>query len=62
MVKGLTLREVADLLPRILAFADEKERAVMLARLPAPVRLLNRLLFTPRYHRTRAALPLGKNA
>lgn len=62
MVKGLTLREVADLLPRILAFADDEERAMMLARLPAPVRLLNQLVFTPRYHRTRAALPLGKTA
>ncbi|MDH2443449.1 hemerythrin domain-containing protein [Amnibacterium sp. CER49] len=60
MVKGLSLREVADLLPRILAFADDAERATMLARLPPPVRLLNRLLFTPRYHRTRATLPLGK--
>ncbi len=61
MVKGLSLREVADLLPRILAFADDKERAMMLARLPAPVRLLNGLIFAPRYRRTRAALPLGKN-
>jgi hypothetical protein len=61
MVKGLSLREVADLLPRILAFADGKERAMMLRRLPPPVRLLNRLIFIPRYRRTRAALPLGKN-
>lgn len=59
MVKGLSLREVADLLPRILAFADANERAMMLDRLPPPVRLLNRWLFTPRYRRTRAALPSG---
>lgn len=62
MVKGLSLREVADLLPRILAFADDQERAMMLARLPAPVRLLNSLMFTPRYRRTRGTLPLAKNA
>lgn len=61
MVKGLSPREMAGLLPRMLSYADSDTRAMMLAtRVPAPVRLLDRLVFEPRYRRTRARLPLGR--
>jgi iron-sulfur cluster repair protein YtfE (RIC family) len=61
MVKGLGPREMADLLPRMLSYADADTRAMMLAtRLPAPVRLLDRLVFEPRDRRRRTRLPLGR--
>ncbi|RKR73423.1 hemerythrin domain-containing protein [Frondihabitans australicus] len=60
MVKGLGAREMADLLPRMLSYAEPSTRYMMLTRrIPAPVRLLNRAVFEPRWRRARAKLPLG---
>jgi hypothetical protein len=62
MVQGLSLGEVADLLPGMLAVATPEARAAMLRRVPAPVRVLDRVVLEPRYRRRRKALPLHRQA
>lgn len=57
MVKGLTLRDVSTLMPRILQNADSAARATMLGRLPAPLRLLVTRVFEPRYRAMQRGLP-----
>ena len=57
MVKGLSLREVSLLLPRLLEQADPVARALMLQRMPAPVRVLDARVFEPRYRRMQRRLP-----
>jgi hemerythrin-like domain-containing protein len=62
MVKGLALRDVATLAPRILERADDTAREMMLGRLPRPMRLIVVRVFVPRYRRTRTALPAARAA
>jgi hypothetical protein len=62
MIKGLSLKDVSTLLPRILEQADDSGRAMMLNRLPAPVRLLEQQFFEPRYRRLQRRLPGGSHA
>jgi hypothetical protein len=62
MIKGLSLKDMSSLMPRILEQADESGRAMMLGRLPAPVRLLDQKFFEPRYRRLQRRLPGGGSA
>ncbi|MHA7985555.1 hemerythrin domain-containing protein [Rathayibacter sp. CAU 1779] len=60
MVKGLPVRDLAMLAPRILQQADDEGRAMMLRRLPGPLRVVVVRVFEPRYRRIRARLPEGR--
>ena len=57
LMKGLGLREVSLLLPRLLEQADPVGRALMLRRMPASVRMLDARVFEPRYRRMQRRLP-----
>jgi hypothetical protein len=56
MSQGSSLREIAFELPWVLDGTGERLDAMVADMLPAPVRLLNRAVFTPRYRRLSAAL------
>jgi hemerythrin-like domain-containing protein len=56
MSKQVTLGNIAFELPWVIDEADERVCALGKELLPAPVHLLNRLIFTPRYRRLTAVL------
>jgi hemerythrin-like domain-containing protein len=56
MSKQVTLGHIAFELPWVMDEADERVCALGKELLPAPVHMLNRLIFTPRYRRLTAVL------
>jgi iron-sulfur cluster repair protein YtfE (RIC family) len=56
MQTGTSMSHMAFELPWVLDGTGDRFDAFIAEMLPAPVRLLNRLVFTPRYRRLRAAL------
>jgi hemerythrin-like domain-containing protein len=56
MSKQVSLGHIAFELPWVMDEADERVRALGKELLPAPVHLLNRLIFAPRYRRLTALL------